>query len=84
MFSDPKAIALEGVTFEYSGDPVLRDVSIDINVGEMVAVIGPNASGKSTFLRQVALIHIRSSKNNFLDLQSRDNHDNHNYKLFVC
>ena len=51
MFSDSKALALAGVTFEYSGNPVLRDVSVDIDMGEMVAVIGPNASGKTTLLR---------------------------------
>ena len=30
---------------------VLKDISIDINEGEVVVVIGPSGSGKSTFLR---------------------------------
>lgn len=51
MFSDQKALTLEGVTFGYAGNPVLRDVSIDIDTGAMVAIIGPNASGKTTLLR---------------------------------
>ena len=30
---------------------VLRDISVDINTGDVVCVIGPSGSGKSTFLR---------------------------------
>ena len=30
---------------------VLKDVSITINKGDVVCVIGPSGSGKSTFLR---------------------------------
>jgi ABC-type polysaccharide/polyol phosphate transport system ATPase subunit len=35
----------------------LRDVSLRINAGEAVAIVGRNGSGKSTFLRLVAGIH---------------------------
>ena len=35
----------------------LRDVSLSVNSGEAVGVIGRNGSGKSTFLRLVAGIH---------------------------
>ncbi len=37
-------------TFE-DGVTVLKDVSIDIHKGEVIAVIGPSGCGKSTFLR---------------------------------
>jgi iron complex transport system ATP-binding protein len=46
-------IELRGVTVEYRGRPVLRDVDLVIRVGERVALIGPNGAGKSTLLRVI-------------------------------
>lgn len=38
----------------YQGEPVLRDVTIEIPKGEIVTLIGPNGVGKSTFLKSIA------------------------------
>lgn len=47
------AVEVNHVKFRYSpdGPPVLDDLSITINTGEFVAVVGPSGSGKSTLLR---------------------------------
>jgi subfamily B ATP-binding cassette protein MsbA len=46
-------IALEGVTFAYGDEPVLRDVSLAIPAGQSVALVGPSGAGKSTFVNLI-------------------------------
>jgi len=54
-------IELDNVTFAYEEEPVLRGVSLHIPPGQMLGIIGPNSSGKSTLLRLIAgILHPNS------------------------
>lgn len=45
---DNYSIAYRNVTFRYSTEPVVNDVSIEIPFGSTVAIVGQSGSGKST------------------------------------
>jgi ATP-binding cassette subfamily B protein len=49
-------IAVDSVTFSYPNatNPALREVSIDIGRGEVIALVGENGSGKTTLAKVVA------------------------------
>jgi sulfate/thiosulfate transport system ATP-binding protein len=48
------SIALDQVTKRYQSLPVVNDVSIEIQQGEFLVLLGPSGSGKSTLLRAIA------------------------------
>ena len=48
------ALAVSHVSFSYGTQPVLFDVSLRVEEGEIVALLGTNGAGKSTLLRLVA------------------------------
>lgn len=45
------SISIEGLSFAYHGNEVLRDITCDIRQGDYVGIVGPNGSGKSTLIR---------------------------------
>ena len=48
------ALRLDALTAGYDGPPVVRDVSLTVDPGEVVAVLGANGAGKSTTLRAIS------------------------------
>lgn len=50
----PLAIRLEGVWVQFDGQEVLKNVNLEVQKGEFIAIIGPSGGGKSTLLRLVA------------------------------
>lgn len=63
-----EALRITDLNAGYGKVPVLRDVSLNVGHGEIVAVIGPNGAGKSTLLKAISgLIRPHSGQINFHD-----------------
>jgi branched-chain amino acid transport system ATP-binding protein len=50
---DQPILDIQDIKVRYSGLPVLQGVSLQVNKGETVSVLGANGAGKSTLLRAV-------------------------------
>jgi ATPase subunit of ABC transporter with duplicated ATPase domains len=51
--SGREALAVEGVSKAYGSKQVLKDVTLKVQRGDKIAIIGPNGIGKSTLLKIV-------------------------------
>jgi iron complex transport system ATP-binding protein len=48
------SLILSHLSAGYGSRPILRDVSLTVRTGEVVALVGPNGAGKSTLIRVVS------------------------------
>jgi putative spermidine/putrescine transport system ATP-binding protein len=48
------ALSLRGVTFSYGSTVVIRNLSLDVEPGEMIALLGASGCGKTTLLKLIA------------------------------
>jgi ATP-binding cassette subfamily B protein len=53
-------ITFDHVTFQYEGSqaPVLDNLSLKLNVGKTIAIVGPSGSGKSTLLNLILRLYV--------------------------
>jgi iron complex transport system ATP-binding protein len=56
-------LKIEGLSASYGGRRVLKDVSLDVESGQVLALIGPNGAGKSTLVRAASgVIPVQAGK----------------------
>ena len=51
---DASYFQMNDLTIGYHGTPVIRNISLKVKKGEIIALIGPNGAGKSTLLKTIA------------------------------
>ena len=52
--SSPPAVACYGLTKRYGAAPALCDISLELPAGKIIGLLGPNGSGKTTFIKILA------------------------------
>ena len=60
-------IKIEHLSKTYGNFAVLKDVNAEIKKGEVISIIGPSGTGKSTFLRCLNLLETPSSGDIYID-----------------
>ena len=66
----PAALSLERVSKDFGSHAVVRDVTLEIEPGELIVVLGPSGCGKTTTLRMIAGFAAPSSGDIRLDGRS--------------
>jgi iron(III) transport system ATP-binding protein len=51
---EPSAVSVVGLQKSFDGTQVLREISLDVDAGEVLALLGPSGCGKTTLLRVIA------------------------------
>lgn len=49
-------LKIRDIEFSYGSDPILKDIRMELERSEMLAIVGPNGVGKSTLIRCIDLI----------------------------
>ena len=58
-------LTVNKLSFKYDGTQVLKDVDMEVKLGEMLSIVGPNGSGKSTLLKCINRI-LKTQQNTVL------------------
>lgn len=58
-----KVLDIKNIAKFYGANKVLKDISLEVNKGDVISIIGPSGSGKSTFLRCLNLLEVPTRGN---------------------
>ena len=51
MVLDEKILEVNNISFSYDDELIFEDISFSINKGDVLCVLGPNGTGKTTLIK---------------------------------
>lgn len=63
------SILFDRINFSYPGHPVLVDISLEVKKGDIIAIVGPSGTGKSTLVDLLPRFHDPSPGRILIDTQ---------------
>jgi ABC-type polar amino acid transport system ATPase subunit len=63
-------LQIEKICKKFAGNPVLKNISLDIKPGTITCVIGPSGAGKTTLLRTIGMLELPDSGRISIDDES--------------
>ena len=61
---------IEKLSFSYGHHEVIKDLSLNLNIGDILAIQGPSGSGKTTLLKSLLVNQILSQQYKLMELMS--------------
>ncbi len=53
MTKQQTVIQLQNINYSYGNYPVLKNINMEVNKGDFIGIVGPNAGGKSTLVKLI-------------------------------
>jgi iron complex transport system ATP-binding protein len=63
-------LVINKLSFNYNGFPALKDVELEMGLGEVLSIVGPNGSGKTTLIK--CINRILKTKHNTVLINGKD------------
>lgn len=57
MVLDAKLFEVKNISFSYDGDEIFSDISFSIDKGDVLCILGPNGTGKTTLIKCLNGLH---------------------------
>lgn len=61
MVIDSKLFEVKGISFDYDGEEIFSDIGFSIERGDVLCILGPNGTGKTTLIKCLNGLHDISS-----------------------
>ncbi|MGI6449394.1 MAG: ATP-binding cassette domain-containing protein [Desulfitobacteriia bacterium] len=56
------SLEIKNLAFAYDREPIFENVSLNVEKGEVVCLLGPNGSGKTTLFKTILGLYIDPAK----------------------